>query len=602
MSEPTPVGALAPSEVPRSERLRGVGAELVLLMIGLAVRIPAMGQSLLVQHGWRQTQTAWTSILYHRNGVDLWRPTVPVFGRTAVVAFEFPLFQLLGATLLSWGLPVTAAMRWPAVACFLLTALLLCGVMREIGGRAVGIASLVVFLFNPHSLFWSRASLPEYLATAGAVGAWWSCVRWARAPRARTLALASVVATVAWLVKITTATAWAFPVLVTLLAVRGMGRVRRLVACGVVLGPGFVLTMAWTRWVDGLKDRVQLTEPLTSAAVQRWNFGTLGQRLSWASWRSLDLRVLGVGGSGLLVLVCAVAVIGVRRAPWDRERLALAALAATVLSALLVYTNLYLVHSYYPAAINPAVSVLIAVAGVRALRWLRARMLPLRASAAAVVLVLAPIAFVPSVRATYTEKPNSMLLEVADELRRASGPDELVGVMGVGWSPELLYAGDREGVVMWKEADRQAWSVPVWRREGVRTIAVAYPFRDPLELLSSWPWVGSVSRHVVRLGVGAGDPRAAGLAFAVGGRASITGTEPGTTFAVVPWSACRSGWRVPPGRVSVVHLAGAPSDPTARISADPHLAPLPLRDRVRLDGSRLPAGSVLRCRTGRLQA
>lgn len=589
-----------------SQRLRRFGAEGALLLLGLLVRLPAMGQSLLVQHGWRQTQTAWTAILYHRHGVDLWRPTVPVFGRTAVVAFEFPLFQVIGSALLSWGLPVTAAMRWPAVVFFLLTGALLAGVMRELAGRTVALVSLAVFLFNPHSLLWSRASLPEYLATAAAVGAWWLSVRWAAAPRARVLALASVVASIGWLVKITTATAWALPVLAALLLARGVGRVRRIVACGVVLGPGFVLTVAWTRWVDGLKDEVQLTKPLTSAAVQRWNFGTLGQRLSWASWRSLDLRVLGFGGSGLLLVCCALVAVGVRRAPWDRRRVGLLALAGTIAAALLVYTNLYLVHSYYPAAINPAVSALLAAGAVVSVRWLRTRMLPLRATAIAVPLVLLPIAYVPSLRATYRETPNSMLLSVAAELRRASAPSELVGVMGVGWDPQLLFAADREGVAMWKEVEREGWTPPVWERESVRTVVAAYPYRDPLELLGAWPWLGAVSRHVVRLGSAGASPLDGGVAFAVADRSAAGGSDGGsdgaTPVTVVPWSSCRAGWPIPAGSISIVRLSGVPADPTVRISASGRLSPLPLRARVLLDGRRLAAGSVLRCRTGRLQA
>ena len=60
------------------------------------------------------------------------------------------------------------AMRTTALACFLLSSILLWGLVRHVGGRAAALAALAVYLFSPFSLLWSRASLIEYLAGAGA--------------------------------------------------------------------------------------------------------------------------------------------------------------------------------------------------------------------------------------------------------------------------------------------------------------------------------------------------------------------------------------------------------------------------------------------------
>jgi 4-amino-4-deoxy-L-arabinose transferase-like glycosyltransferase len=90
------------------------------------------------------------------------------------VPFEIPLFQALAAASMSWGLSPDVAMRTTALACFLLSALLLWGLVRHAGGRVAALAALAVYLFSPFSPLWSRASLIEYLAVAGALGWVWA--------------------------------------------------------------------------------------------------------------------------------------------------------------------------------------------------------------------------------------------------------------------------------------------------------------------------------------------------------------------------------------------------------------------------------------------
>ena len=150
----------------RSGRRREAAAVAALLLIAVVVRLPTLGQPLVGHHGFRETQTAYTAVLYHEHGVDLLHPKLPVFGAPFEVPFEFPLFQALGAAAMSWGLSPDVAMRTTSLACFLLSALLLWGLVRHVGGRTAGVVTLALFLFSPFSLQWSRASLIEYLAVA----------------------------------------------------------------------------------------------------------------------------------------------------------------------------------------------------------------------------------------------------------------------------------------------------------------------------------------------------------------------------------------------------------------------------------------------------
>ncbi len=83
------------------------------VLIGLYVLgvLPSLGQTLLESHAFRQTQTAYTAVLYAERGIDLLRPPLPILGPPGIIPLEFPLFQAGGAILMILGLPADLAMR-----------------------------------------------------------------------------------------------------------------------------------------------------------------------------------------------------------------------------------------------------------------------------------------------------------------------------------------------------------------------------------------------------------------------------------------------------------------------------------------------------------
>ena len=164
-------------------------------------------------HAFRQTQTAWTAREFHEGGFDLLHPKLPVFGEPFEVPFEFPLFQALAALPMELGLAEDTSLRLTSLLCFVLTALLLWGLVRYIAGPVGGVAALVAFVFTPLALLWSRTSMIEYLATAGAVGFAFALVLWRDRRRPVFLALALAAGLVGMLVKPTTAVFWILPAL-----------------------------------------------------------------------------------------------------------------------------------------------------------------------------------------------------------------------------------------------------------------------------------------------------------------------------------------------------------------------------------------------------
>jgi len=271
-------------------------AVLALLLLAVVVRLPTLGQPLVEHHEFRQTQTAYTALLFHEDGVDLLHPKLPVLGEPFEAPFEFPLFQAVAAAAMSWGLSPDVAMRTSALACFVLSAVLLWGLVRHVAGRRAALVALALFLFSPFALLWSRASLIEYLAVAGALGWLWAGLLW-RDRRRPAYAVAAVVAgLVCMLVKPTTGALWVLPLLAYTAATERPGwrdwlRARLDPVLGLIVTVPFLAALAWTRHADAVKAASDATAWLTSAHLTTWNFGTLDQRLVLGNWSRIVGRM-----------------------------------------------------------------------------------------------------------------------------------------------------------------------------------------------------------------------------------------------------------------------------------------------------------------------
>lgn len=88
----------APGLHRRTPRPTGARLELLLvaglLLLAAFVRLPTLDQPLVEAHAFRQTQTAYTALLFHEQGVDLLHPKLPVMGEPFEVPFELPLFRM----------------------------------------------------------------------------------------------------------------------------------------------------------------------------------------------------------------------------------------------------------------------------------------------------------------------------------------------------------------------------------------------------------------------------------------------------------------------------------------------------------------------------
>ncbi len=407
---------------------------LAALIVAAALRLPTLFQPLLEAHPFRQTQTAYTALLYHRQGIDLLHPPLPVVGPPWEVPFEFPLFQAAAAILMDLGIAMEPALRGLSLVCFLATGAVLWVLIEREHGSTPALLGLVFFLFSPFSLLWSRASTIEYLATLLGVSFVALTLEWGRSGRWGTFAGALTVGALAMLVKITTGLIWLAPAL--LLARGRIGWRLVLLFVPVLVG------LAWTAWADGIKSAGPITQYLTSQELTDWNIGTIAQRLDEGTRRAFDRWTIPLGAVGLVTL----ALIRPRL-----ERPGLRAwFAATLVAGPLLFTNLYSVHSYYWIAVSPALAGLLGAGFAAPLeRWPRRSI--------AVVMVALAVAFMAT---TYVRSVDSWkvafspvwdpenVLPIARQIRDETREDELVFIAGRDWSPAIFLYADRHGIML----------------------------------------------------------------------------------------------------------------------------------------------------------
>lgn len=468
----------------------------ILLLAGL-LRLPTLAQPLVESFGFRQTQTAYTALLYSRDGIDLMHPKLPVFGTPWEVPFEFPLLQAIASLVMRAGVPPDIAMRATALAFFLLSGYLVYRIGLMLLDRWGATASLVVFVASPFALLWSRASLIEFLATAATL-AWFItthvALRRSGAARWALFGAAVVLGSLAMLTKITTAAWWVVPIAASGLSVWLGTRSRRRAPWGLVpvLVVPLLVAQAWTRHADAVKASSPPTQWLTSDALTAWNFGTLAQRADPGTWLTIVDRGLvmtgAVGAIALLALVVAK----------PRPNPILWAILATVPLTILSFWNLYAVHDYYLAAVAPAVALGVG-AGLAAVarEWAPQRI----GAALAVTLLVWGVITTLMHREYATTAFRAVVPPAASaEIQASTAPNEHVVLSGYDWDPTVLYYADRRGFMVRGDEATTEMLAALGGLEDYTLAHVRDPENDPLHSVSVREWAAPLTGQTYRLG------------------------------------------------------------------------------------------------------
>lgn len=498
--------------------VREAGAVVGLLAIGLLIRLPHLDQPFTALSSFRQTETAYPALIYHEQGINLLNPQLPVLGRPWQVPFEFPLFQAMAAVVMNLGVAADLALRESGLICFMATALAVWGLVRHLSTRTAALIALLVFLVSPFSIWWSRSSMIEYMATAFSVAYVWAGMIWIDKRQKRFAALAIVLGSLAMIVKVTSAVFWMVPLLLYWSRgprppLRVWLRERLNISLVLFVIP-LIACVLWTHHADDIKASSPATSWLTSEALFTWNFGTIAQRLSAHAWYDIihpfDSLVTGLPLWAFAIL-CGIAWLREKRTVWIGIILAAAL-------PVLVFFNLYAVQEYYLAAVTPAVAAVLGYSLDGIIRYWRPA--PMRVVTVLAILatlasaILAQRDFLAPIYTNDVADPVHVLPQ-AREIDAGTIAEDLIVFDGLTWSPAVPYYARRRGIML----DRvivttrllnalpgQGYTYLYTAPQGVRFSPIA------LDVLARWEWFGEVSQHLFHLGSSYASVDSAGIA------------------------------------------------------------------------------------------
>jgi hypothetical protein len=415
------------------------------------------GQPIIDRHGFRQTQTALTSLWMQREGVSLAYET-PVAGYPWAIPLEFPIYQVMAAALSS----LTSMSLEPAGRVVSWLFLLACAWPAFALNRRLRIGDAFPWVFcallwtSPLYVFWGRAFMIE----TAALFFTFSCLPFAldvwRGENGWTSRLAYVaLASAGMLQKSTTA---APVLLVLLLGVVGAAlvsnrSVRSLASVAVIFGLPLGIGVLWNTWSDAVRAHNDFGAQLAFSAMPQWYLGTLAQRLSLETYRVIVLErsIIPNAGGKLGIFLILLACCGFR----GSRRLAAITIAALALFAMpvLAFTNLHFVHDYYQTGnvLFLVIALSVAVSATMPRLTANAIIIPiLTVSLMGMNVQAFRSSYGPIIKSRTSDlDPRSLRAYEAGRFVRERTPEgTAIAVFGHEWNSEVAFYAQRKSVTL----------------------------------------------------------------------------------------------------------------------------------------------------------
>lgn len=335
------------------ERVVVYGVFFLAVAYSLWLTFVAWGVGIFGEHSFRQTQTALTALFFTRGG-PFWAYETPVFGPPWTIPFEFPIYQWLAAKLCVWGhIPLEQAGR--VVGRFFFYAALwpiyeLLAYFKIVDWRRLIFLSL--YLFSPLYLFWSRTFMIESTALFFCL-AYIACVFVAFTKKKndyRLLFIGAFCGALGAACKSTTfATFGLIAGFLCLFHWRSDGKRNPFFPLFFFAVIPLAAGIAWTQYSDHLKSLNPLADFIVSKNLQKWNFGTLAQRLSPSIWYMFFRKTIhdSIGHRTTWMIINLIFFLLPKvRKKWP----VFIGAQGLFLVAPMMFTNLHIAHNYYAYA------------------------------------------------------------------------------------------------------------------------------------------------------------------------------------------------------------------------------------------------------------
>jgi len=386
----------------------------------------------------RQTQTAWGIREVEEHGLNLFHLPLPILGKPFQVPFEFPIFQnIAGLIGHFFSLSPSTAGRLTSLIFYCLSAMMLVVLSRRVLPNSRIELFLPLLLLTPYALEWSDACLIEstaiffllafliFLNEYLVKGSWYF------------LMLCSPALAFAALIKITTAIPLAVVFSAFLIVHRRQTRkLLNNILIFVVLSFSLLPTLLWTEFADHVKRLSVWTNWLTSAALTTWNFGTPASRVVFKNWAAIGARIWILGGFATLFSLYFL---------WkSRKNFSAWLLFLAVISPIMTFFNLYVVHDYYYLAI---IFFLIFSFDFYATIQIKRLRIEVMLGFIVASLILSWAIQIP--QRNYVDaltSSRSSVPELSQIIANNTKPSDEVMVVGCDWDPTVLYFANRNGI------------------------------------------------------------------------------------------------------------------------------------------------------------
>lgn len=200
----------------------------------------------------------------------------------------------------------------------------------------------------------------------------------------------------------------------------------------------FLCLYSWTHWADMLKLQNPYGCFLTSKSLWGWNFSTLEQYLSLATWKTIFSRnIYELLGNAWYVLPLSLILFAVRQ-----YRMKLVVLIILFLIPILIFTNLYFVHNYYQFPVAVFILIIVALFFFFIYQYSQSLFV-----AAMLVFIYLSVTFSFGKIEDYANRTYSSV-QLGAKIQEITNVDTAIIALGWDWSPELLYFSERKGIAM----------------------------------------------------------------------------------------------------------------------------------------------------------
>ena len=442
----------------------------ILIVFSIVVRFINIDNPILDHHAFRQTETAIVVQTYINEGVSIFKYQIPVLGEPYTIILECPVYQvcayyihhLLSVLRLTNNLDVS--LRVTSILFFYISCLFLYGFLKMyFNDIIITNIIMILYLFLPYIIFWSRTSMIETCAVAFACAYLYFYLRCIRNERFGILDVLCCILSgcMGYLSKSTTMIpACIFISFLILQQAKQVGllkctnpnivnnRVFIVKNVLIALIPAFI-GFLWMRYADYANELFGFSS-FTSYNMRYWNFGTITQRLTPHVWGVLRNHINGIIPVIPLVILWCICIKHFIKGKDNKNMLILIATLIAPITTVLILFNLYYRHDYYMMSFSYLLCIHIGVLLYTALSkvmFFNKKIVPY------LVLIVIWCVIVP--RSLYISKLvsnvdiyNDQYRRIANIVREHTSPEDNLLIVGMSWNPSVAYYSNRKALML----------------------------------------------------------------------------------------------------------------------------------------------------------